>query len=126
MPSFKPWKLILTQVCLAAGLLPLGLRAASPPERITVSGTEFRVCNGTQRIWMGGGNTPWFLWNDFGNASFDINTWSNHYQTLAANKINSSRVWITCDGEVGINISAARASPSSSLRAPRAQEPRST
>lgn len=104
---------LLVKILTALGILALGVLSVPlgagtpPPERITVSGNEFRVCNNTQRIWMGGANTPWFLWNDFGNAAFNVNTWDSHYQTLIANKINSSRVWITCSGEVGINISAA-------------------
>jgi hypothetical protein len=75
------------------------LSAAST--RITVSGTEFSL--GGNRIWMNGANTPWDNWNDFG-GSYDADWWNNHFQELNENGINSSRIWITCSGEVGINI----------------------
>ena len=72
-------------------------------ERITVSGTQFKA--GAQRIWINGANTPWKAWNDFG-GKFDAAWWTNHFQALHDNSINDTRVWITCSGEVGIDISA--------------------
>ena len=65
-------------------------------ERITVSGTQFRV--GSKRIWLNGANTPWDNWNDFG-GNFDAAFWDSHFQQLKANGINSTRVWITCNSE---------------------------
>lgn len=65
-------------------------------ERITVSGTQFRV--GTKRIWLNGANTPWDNWNDFG-GNFDAAFWDTHFQQLKDNGINSTRVWITCNSE---------------------------
>jgi hypothetical protein len=72
-------------------------------DRVTVSGTQFMA--GGQRIWFNGANTPWNSWNDFG-GSFDATWWGNHFQSLHDNGVNSTRIWITCNGEVGINISA--------------------
>lgn len=74
--------------------------------RITVSGTEFRA--GTSRVWMNGCNTPWDAWNDFG-GSYDHAFWDDHYSKLHAQGVNASRVWITCSGEVGINIDTSGA-----------------
>jgi hypothetical protein len=71
-------------------------------QRISVSGTEFRM-NGN-RIWLNGTNTPWDKWNDFG-GDFDYNWWNNEFQQLKDLHINCTRVWITCDGNnTGIKI----------------------
>jgi hypothetical protein len=71
-------------------------------QRISVSGTEFRV-NGA-RIWLNGANTPWNKWNDFG-GDFDYRWWNDEFQQLKDLHINCTRVWITCDGNnAGINI----------------------
>jgi hypothetical protein len=71
-------------------------------DRITISGNEFRA--GVDRIWINGVNTPWHDWNDFGGG-FDPVWWDKHFQQLHENGINATRVWISCNGEVGINIS---------------------
>ncbi|SFT16081.1 cadherin-like beta sandwich domain-containing protein [Paenibacillus sp. BC26] len=71
--------------------------------RITVQGTEFYA--GHERIWFNGANTPWDNWNDFG-GDFDYDFWDTHFALLHANGVNASRVWITSNGEVGINIDA--------------------
>ena len=70
-------------------------------DRITVSGSEFKA--GTERIWINGANTPWHVWNEFGGA-FDADWWDSHLRQLHENGINATRVWISCNGEVGINI----------------------
>ena len=75
---------------------------AAMGDRITVSGNQFMA--GGQRIWMNGANTPWNNWNDFG-GSYNATWWSDHFQQLHDAGVNSVRVWITCSGEVGINIS---------------------
>jgi hypothetical protein len=54
-------------------------------------------------IYFNGANTPWDNWNDFG-GSYDATFWSTHFQTLKNNGINSSRVWISCNGDVQPNI----------------------
>jgi hypothetical protein len=69
--------------------------------RIRVSGGEFRKCG--RRIFMNGANTPWNNWNDFG-GNYDESWWSAHYRELREAGLNSSRVWLTCSGEVGIDI----------------------
>ena len=71
--------------------------------RVRVSNSEFSKCG--QRIFMNGVNTPWNNWNDFG-GDYDRTFWSNHYRDLHDAGVNSSRVWITCSGEVGIDIAA--------------------
>ncbi|UYZ62960.1 PA14 domain-containing protein [Hymenobacter weizhouensis] len=84
-------------------LLALVLPTVASAQYVSVSGTEFRA-NGS-RIWFNGANTPWHNWNDFG-GDFNQAWWSTHFQTLKDNGINSTRVWITCNGEVGVNIGA--------------------
>jgi hypothetical protein len=88
----------------------IGVSMAIPPttttraaygDRITISNGQFFA--GGQRIWMNGVNTPWNNWNDFG-GNYDASWWSSHFDALRNNKINSVRVWITCNGDVGINI----------------------
>jgi hypothetical protein len=74
---------------------------AAVGERISVSGTEFRA--GGKRIWMNGANTPWHAWNDFG-GHYDAEWWDKHFEKLHENGINTTRVWISCSGDVGINI----------------------
>ncbi len=71
-------------------------------DRIMISGSEFHA--GADRIWINGANTPWHHWNDFG-GDFDAAWWDKHFQKLHENGINAARVWISCSGEVGINIS---------------------
>lgn len=109
--GWQSWTTVSATVSLTAGAQTLRLTtttggfnvnwvqytAAAPVvERITVSGTEFRV--GTKRIWLNGANTPWDNWNDFG-GNFDANFWNTHFQQLKDNGINSTRVWITCSPE---------------------------
>ncbi len=95
-------------VLLIAGVLSSGLILIRPSttqaafgDRITISNNQFYA--GGQRIWINGANTPWHNWNDFG-GNFDYNWWDNHFQELRNNGINATRIWITCSGEVGINI----------------------
>ena len=94
-------------------LLLLGLTAlfaavhpaqAALGDRIMVAEAQFRA--GVDRIWINGANTPWHSWNDFG-GSFDPAWWDAHFQSLHAAGINATRVWITCNGEVGIQIDSA-------------------
>lgn len=64
---------------------------------ISIRGNEFEV-DSSERIWLNGVNTPWNNWNDFGGI-FDYKWWDTHFQTLKNCGINSSRVWISCDGK---------------------------
>src|SRR5688572_15942705 len=109
--GWQSWTTVSATVSLTAGAQTLRITtttggfnvnwvqyttAAPVVERITVSGTEFRV--GTKRIWLNGANTPWDNWNDFG-GNFDASFWDTHFQQLKDNGINSTRVWITCSPE---------------------------
>lgn len=71
------------------------------PGRVSVSGTDFMVADET--IYMNGVNTPWDKWNDFG-GSFNESFWREHFKELSENGINAARVWISCNGDVGIKI----------------------
>jgi hypothetical protein len=75
----------------------------SSDPRISVFGNEFRRCG--RRIFMNGANTPWHVWDEFG-GDYDASWWSNHYLDLHEAGVNSSRVWITCSGMVGVEIQA--------------------
>ncbi|MFZ6028985.1 MAG: cellulase family glycosylhydrolase [Chloroflexota bacterium] len=97
----------LMVIALVGGLW--GFRPTQPAQaafgdRITIANGQFVA--GGSRIWINGANTPWNAWNDFG-GNYNAGWWSNHFQALHDNGINAIRVWITCSGEVGINISDA-------------------
>ena len=64
---------------------------------------RFTLCG--RPVFLNGANTPWDRWNDFGGG-YDATFWSDHYAALHETGVNSSRVWITCNGEVGIDITA--------------------
>jgi len=96
--------LILVALSGSMVISPVVPAQAAFGERITRSGSQFFA--GSTRIWINGANTPWHAWNDFG-GSYDATWWTNHFQSLHDNGINASRVWLTGDGEVGINISTA-------------------
>ena len=70
-------------------------------QHITVGGSKFMV-NGYE-IFFNGVNTPWDNWNDFG-GNYDHNFWDSEFQRIRQSGGNASRIWITCDGEVGIDI----------------------
>ncbi len=71
------------------------------PGKVIVEGTDFTV-NG-ERLYMNGVNTPWDNWNDFG-GSFSKSFWAEHFALLRENGINSTRIWISCNGDVGLSI----------------------
>jgi hypothetical protein len=71
--------------------------------RIRVLDERFTLCG--RPVFLNGANTPWDRWNDFGGG-YDATFWSDHYAALHETGVNSSRVWITCNGEVGIEIGA--------------------
>lgn len=78
--------------------------SAGPDEanrRITISSGKFMV--GTNRIWINGANTPWHHWNDLG-GNFDPKWWDAHFMLLHDRGINATRIWISCSGDVGIEI----------------------
>lgn len=71
------------------------------PGRVTVEGTDF-IVNG-EPLFMNGVNAPWDNWNDFG-GSFSKSFWEEHFATLRENGINAARIWISCNGDVGLSI----------------------
>lgn len=71
------------------------------PGQVIVEGTDFLV-NG-ERIYMNGVNMPWDKWNDFGGF-YNEKTWSRHFAELRESGINSVRVWISCNGDIGMQI----------------------
>jgi hypothetical protein len=78
--------------------------------RIRVNGNRFEVgATDPAPIFLSGANTPWDrhngTWNNFG-GDYDADWWDEHYRQFNANGLNASRVWITCSGEVGIDIDA--------------------
>lgn len=71
--------------------------------RVTVDGTRFMV--GGKELWFNGANTPWDKWNDFGGG-FSFEFWNDHFSKLHEAGVNGCRVWIVCNGDVGMEISA--------------------
>jgi hypothetical protein len=69
--------------------------------RISCEGTKF-VVDGNE-IWINGANVPWDNWNDFG-GTMDGSFWDQEFSDLHDAGINAVRVWITCNGDVGIDI----------------------
>ena len=69
--------------------------------RVRVNGSDFEV-NG-KKLWINGANAPWINWNDFG-GSFSFMEWNDHFKALHDSGINCARVWISCNGEVGMEI----------------------
>ena len=70
--------------------------------KVTVSGDTFMV--GGNEIWFNGVNTPWDKWNDFG-GDFSFGFWQEHFEKLHNAGVNSCRIWISCNGDVGMLIS---------------------
>ena len=69
--------------------------------RVVVEGTKFMV-NGKE-LWFNAVNTPWDKWNDFG-GSFDETFWDTHFSELETAGVNATRIWINCDGMVGVKL----------------------
>ncbi len=70
--------------------------------RVTVDGTKFMV--GDKEIWFNGVNAPWDKWNDFGGG-FNFEYWNDHFSELHESGVNAARIWICCNGDVGMLIS---------------------
>lgn len=71
--------------------------------RVTVDGTKFMV--GDKELWLNGVNSPWDKWNDFGGG-FNFEFWQDHFQKLHNSGVNAARIWVVCNGDVGMLISA--------------------
>ncbi len=69
--------------------------------RLCIEGKRFLVEG--KEVWLNGVNTPWYHWDEFG-SKFDAVYWDKHYAMLHEAGINTSRVWITCSGDVGIEF----------------------
>jgi len=95
--------LVMTLLVSSLVFSPARSSQAAFGERITIINNQFFA--GSTRIWMNGANTPWDNWNDFGGA-YDPAFWDSHFLALHNAGINSTRVWILCDGLVGVNISS--------------------
>lgn len=84
---------------------PTTTETTQPPQtdsrKITIEGTKFKV--GGNDIWFSGANTPWDKWNDFG-GNFNASFWDSHFADLHSAGVNSTRIWITCNGDVGITF----------------------
>lgn len=70
--------------------------------KVTIDGTKFKV--GGKELWFNGTNTPWDKWNDFGGG-FSFEFWNDHFQKLHESGVNAARIWIVCNGDVGMEIS---------------------
>ncbi len=75
----------------------------SQAQQVSVSGTKFLV-NGKEIV-MNGANTPWNKWNDFGGG-YTSSWWDAEFQRIKNAGGNSTRIWISCNGDVGLKISA--------------------
>jgi hypothetical protein len=91
----KPFLLLVALLAI-----PAALRAAAG-DRIALANGEFMA--GSRRIWINGANTPWHDWNDIGGR-FDRAWWDSEFRSLHDHGINATRVWISCDGQVGLRI----------------------
>ncbi len=99
-PSLRARSGLLRLVLLLVAAPALG--APVEPARIGIENGQFVA--GGERIWINGANTPWNHWNDFG-GNFDQAWWEDQFRQLQDNGINAARVWLTCNGEVGLLIS---------------------
>jgi hypothetical protein len=93
--------LIATSVLAGRSVAAASTGPDKPNERITISSGKFVI--GSGQIWINGANTPWHNWNDLG-GDFDPSWWDAHLQLLHSRGINASRIWISCSGDVGIDI----------------------
>lgn len=73
----------------------------SPCARVTIEGTNF-IVNG-KKLWLSGGNTPWYNWNDFA-GSMDEDKWTETFAMLAENNINCTRIWVNCNGNQIVRV----------------------
>lgn len=71
--------------------------------KVKIDGTKFMV--GDKELWLNGVNSPWDKWNDFGGG-FNFEFWQDHFQKLHNSGVNAARIWIICNGDVGMAISA--------------------
>ena len=101
-------RLLALAVAFISTSIQSGYSAAAAPGspensvgRITLSGGKFMI--GSKRIWINGANTPWHHWNGLG-GNFDPQWWDGHFKQLHDSGINATRIWISCSGDLGIEI----------------------
>ena len=82
-------------------IVPVDLVKSDGTAKVTIEDAHFQA--GGKRLWLCGANTPWDNWNDFGH-DFDAAFWDEHFAALHDAGINSSRVWILCSGDYGIQF----------------------
>lgn len=70
--------------------------------KITIEDTKF-MADGKE-LWFNGVNAPWNAWNDFGGGAFSFEFWQDHFSKLHDAGVNAARVWISCNGDVGMVI----------------------
>lgn len=87
---------------LAIVLLIIVCHNQSGAQQVRVSGNKFMVDE--KEIIMNGANTPWNRWNDFG-GSYSSAWWDNEFKKIKDAGGNSTRIWISCNGDVGLKIS---------------------
>ena len=85
----------------SSGEVSGGNGSESGDSRVYIEGTDFYV--GGKKIWFNGVNTPWDKWNDFGGG-FDYDFWDTHFAQLKEAGVNATRIWINCNGLVGVLI----------------------
>lgn len=88
---------------LLTAIIVFFLPVWSSAQFVTVSGNKFLVDG--KEIFMNGANTPWNKWNDFGGG-YTSSWWDAEFQKIKAAGGNSTRIWISCNGEVGLLIAA--------------------
>lgn len=69
--------------------------------RIYANGDKFYI--GNKQILINGANTPWDSWNDFG-GNFNKDFWDKHFKEMSDSGMNASRIWISCNGTVGMEF----------------------
>lgn len=93
---------MMKTVFFLAILLMMLIPVKSDAQRIAVQGNKF-VVEGKE-IFMNGANTPWNSWNDFG-GNYKSTWWDAEFARIKNAGGNSTRIWITCNGTVGVTIS---------------------
>ena len=73
----------------------------SSKAKVTIEGTKFMVDG--KELWINGVNTPWDKWNDFGGG-FEEEFWDTHFADLKSIGVNATRIWVNCNGMVGIRL----------------------
>lgn len=64
---------------------------------------DAKLTVGGKELWINGVNSAWNKWNDFG-GSFDFEFWDEHFKNLHDSGCNASRIWIVCNGDVGLEL----------------------